>query len=115
MKTMMLKATNNGEGKQTFKPLLNIGQHKTEAATALQAEILNAYAQLSRTWFAHAQSQAALWAEFWKKAALSRSLSEIVEAHRQCVQGQMQLTTKDTQNLIHQYKGHTTDLHTRQK
>ena len=108
---MMLKATNNREVKQTSKPLLNIGQHKTEAATALQAEILNAYAQLSRTWFAHAQSQAALWAEFWTKAALSRSFSEIVEAHRQCVQ----LTTKDTQNLIHQYKGHTTDLHTRQK
>ena len=90
----------NKAGKPNLYSLPEIGQYRTDTARGLQMEILRAYAQLSRSWLARVQSEAALWANLGTKVASSRSLSEIIEAQKKCVSDQIQMTVEDGQHLL---------------
>src|SRR5262245_30810853 len=81
-------------------PFANLGSEQIKAATALQKELLEAYEQANRVWFARVQSEAALWTELASKLMATRSPSEAVEAYTKCVSQQMQMTVEDGQRLI---------------
>ncbi len=74
---------------------LNWGQERTEAALALQKDLLAAYDEASRTWLARVQSEVALWSDLATKLAATRSVPEALEAYAKCVSQRMQMAAAD--------------------
>ena len=60
--------------KETTQPFLNWGQERTEAAMALQKDLLASYEEASRAWLARVQSEVALWSDL-----ASRSVGNVFE------------------------------------
>jgi uncharacterized protein (DUF885 family) len=81
-------------------PFPKIGQERTQAAVALQKELFEAYAQVSRAWLMRVRSEAALWSELATKLTATRSVPEILEAYTKCAQQQMKMTAEDGQHLL---------------
>jgi hypothetical protein len=79
---------------------LNMG----ESALTLQKEILDAYAQLNRAWFARMESEVALWSDLAAKLSATGSFPEALEAYRRCVSRQMEMTAEDGQRLFNDYQ-----------
>lgn len=102
------KMTKDQANKKARRPALHssleFGRYETEAAKALQTEMLHAYAQLSRSWFARVQSEAALWADLGRKVATSLSLSEKIDAQKHFVSHQIQMTVEGGQHLLDDYE-----------
>ena len=78
-------ATSSAAEKPGPMPFFNLGQERTEAATPLQKELLEAYEQASRAWLARVQSEVALWSELATKLTATRSVPESFEAYTKCV------------------------------
>ncbi len=66
-------------------PFVNWGQERTEAALALQKDLLAAYEEASRTWLARIQSEVALWSDLATKLAGTRTVPEALEVYARCV------------------------------
>jgi len=78
--------------------------HMGESALTLQKEILDAYAQLNRAWFARIESEVALWSNLATKLSAIRSVPEALEAYTSCVSQQMEMTAEDGQRLFNDYQ-----------
>ena len=97
---MAKDSTNSPSDKSGALPFFNVGPERTEAAAALQKELLEFYAQASSAWLARVQSEVALWSELAKKLTSTRSVPEALEAYTKCVSQQMQMTAEDGQRLF---------------
>ena len=73
---------------------------RTNAAAALQVDLLHLYEEASRAWLARAQSEAALWSDLAAKVAATRSIPDAIDAYTKCVSQQMQMSAEDGQHLI---------------
>ena len=74
---------------------LNWGQERTEAALALQKDLLAAYDEASRTWLARVQSEVALWSDLATKLGATRTVPEALEAYAKCVSQRMKMAADD--------------------
>jgi hypothetical protein len=81
-----------GEDMQSF---LNWGQERTEAALALQKELLAAYEEASRAWLARVQSEVALWSDLASKMTATRTVPQALETYSQCVSQRMKMAADD--------------------
>ncbi len=74
---------------------LNWGQERTEAAVALQKDLLAAYDEASRTWLARVQSEVTLWSDLATKLAATRNVPEALEAYAKCISQRMKMAADD--------------------
>jgi hypothetical protein len=81
-------------------PFFNVGQERTEAATALQKELLETYEQASRAWLARVESEVALWSDLATKLTASRSIPEALEAYTKSASQRMEMTVEDGRHLL---------------
>ena len=88
------------DGQSGAVPFFNIGQGRTEAAVALQKELLKIYQQASCAWLDRVGSEVALWSELAAKLPATRSVPEALEAYSKCVSKQMQMTAANGQHLF---------------
>ena len=92
---------NGGDtGKSWPTPFFGFGQGQTEAATALQKELLSGYEKANRDWVARVQSEVAMWSELATKLAAARSVPEALEAYSKCVSQRMQMAAEDGRRLF---------------
>ena len=85
--------------KETTQPFLNWGQERTEAATALQKDLLASYEEASRAWLARVQSEVALWSDLASKLTATRSVPEALETYSKCVSERMKMAADDGRKL----------------
>jgi hypothetical protein len=81
-------------------PFSNLGQGRTEAAAALQKELLETYEQASRAWLARVQSEVTLWSDLAAKLTASRSAPEALGAYTKSVSQRMEMTVEDGRRLF---------------
>src|SRR5271167_702669 len=87
-------------GKSWPTPFFEFGQGGTEAASALQKELLHAYEKASRAWVARVQSEVAMWSDLATKLAATRTAPEALEAYSKCVSQRMQVAVEDGRRLF---------------
>lgn len=75
-------------------------QERTEAALALQKDLLAAYEEASRTWLARVQSEVALWSELATKLGATRTVPEALETYANCVSQRMKMAADDGRMLV---------------
>ena len=92
--------TSSANGSSGTVPFFNIGQGRTEAAVALQKELLEVYQQASCAWLDRVGSEVALWSELGTKLTATRSVPEVLDAYTNCVSKQMQMSVDDGQHLF---------------
>jgi hypothetical protein len=91
---------NGGDAGKSWPTYFGSGQGQTEAATALQKELLGAYEKASHAWLARMQSEVAMWSELATKLTATRSVPEALEAYSKCVSKQMQMAAEDGRRLF---------------
>ena len=74
---------------------LNWGQVRTEAALALQKDLLAAYEEASCVWLARVRSEVTLWSDLANKLTKTRSVPEAIETYAQCVSQRMKMAIDD--------------------
>ncbi|HVO91848.1 MAG TPA: phasin family protein [Terriglobales bacterium] len=96
-------ATKETIGSTTAKagslPFVNWGQERTEAAMALQKELLESYDQASRAWLARVQSEISLWSDLAAKLAATHTVPEALETYSKCVSDRMKMAADDGRRL----------------
>ena len=81
--------------KADVQSFLNWGQGRTDAALALQKDLLASYEEASRAWLARVQSEVALWSDLASKLTATRTGPEVFEAYSQCVSQRMKMAADD--------------------
>jgi hypothetical protein len=81
--------------KADVQSFLNWGQGRTDAALALQKDLLASYEEASRAWLARVQSEVALWSDLASKLTATRTVPEAFEAYSQCVSQRMKMAADD--------------------
>ena len=81
-------------------PFFGFGPGQTEAATALQKELLETYEKMSHAWLARVQSEVAMWSELATKLTATRSVPEALETYSKCVSKRMQMAAEDGRRLF---------------
>ena len=74
---------------------LNWRQVRTEAAVALQKDLLAAYEEASRVWLARVRSEVTLWSDLANRLTKTRSGPEAIETYAQCVSQRMKMAIDD--------------------
>ena len=96
-------ATKESIGSTTAKAgsllFVNWGQERTEAAMALQKELLESYDQASRAWLARVQSEISLWSDLATKLAATHTVPEALETYSKCVSDRMKMAADDGRRL----------------
>jgi hypothetical protein len=87
-------------GKLWPTPFFGFGPGQTEAAAALQKELLEAYEKGSHAWLARVQSEVAMWSELATKLMATRSVPEALETYSKCVSKRMQMAAEDGRRLF---------------
>ena len=88
-----------GAAGSSVSPFLNWGQEQTEAALALQKELLASYEESSRAWLARMQSEVALWSDLAAKMTATRTVPEAFETYAKCVSERMKMAADDGRRL----------------
>ncbi|MGA9002742.1 MAG: phasin family protein [Pseudolabrys sp.] len=89
-------------GKADTQSFLNWGQERTEAAMALQKDLLASYEEASRAWLARVQSEVALWSDLASKLTETRTVPEALETYSKCVSQRMKMAADDGRLLAHE-------------
>ncbi len=79
--------------------LFNWGQGRTDAALALQKELLESYDQATRTWLARVQSEVSLWSELATKLTATHTVPEALEAYSKSISERMKMAADDGRRL----------------
>ena len=82
-------------GKADTQSFLNWGQERTEAAMALQKDLLASYEEASRAWLARVQSEVALWSDLASKLTETRTVPDALETYSKCVSQRMKMAADD--------------------
>jgi hypothetical protein len=80
-------------------PFMNWGQEQSQAALALQKEVLASYEEASRAWLTQMQSQVTLWSGLPAKMTATHSVPEALEAYSKCVSESIKMAAEDGQRL----------------
>ena len=78
---------------------LNWGQERTEAALALQKDLLSSYEQASRAWLARVQLEVTLWSDLATKLTGTRTVPEAFDTYAKCVSERMKMAADDGARL----------------
>jgi Phasin protein len=78
----------------------NLGKMQYEAAFAMQRELLDTLEQMNRAWFARAQSEIDLAAEFIGKVAETRSIPDVATACQDCISRQLEMFAEDSRRML---------------
>jgi hypothetical protein len=89
-------------GQSWSTPFFGFGPGQTEAATALQKELLEAYEKASHAWLTRVQSEVAMWSELATKLTATRSVPEALETYSKCVSKRMQMAAEDGRRLFNE-------------
>lgn len=81
-------------------PSEGVWQQGSEAANALQKDLLEACEEASRAWLARVESELGLWSELASKLTAARSVPEVMEAYAKSVSQRMQMTADDARRLF---------------
>jgi hypothetical protein len=81
-------------------PFFNLGQDRTEAAIALQKELLETYEQASRAWLERVKSEVELWSQLAAKLSGTRSVPEALQVYQKSVTERMQMAAEDGRRLF---------------
>jgi hypothetical protein len=79
---------------------LQFGKVRTDAMFNIQKELLDAYAELSRSWAARVKSEVNFWSDLAAKLSNTHSAPEGLGAYRQYVSQRMQMAADDGQRLL---------------
>jgi hypothetical protein len=93
-------STKDTMGSANLTPFFSFGKEQTEAAIALQQELLEAYQTASTSWLDRVKSEAELWSELAAKLSEARSIPERLEVYTKCISRQMQMTAEDGKRLL---------------
>ena len=77
-----------------------LGKKQYEAALAMQKELLDTFEQMNQAWFARAQSEIDLAAEFIGKVAETRSIPGVATAYQECVSKQLEMLSEDSRRML---------------
>ena len=80
-------------------PSMNWGPEQSQAALALQNELLASYEEASRAWLTRMQSQFTLWSGLAAKMTATNSVPEALEAYTKCVSESIKMAAEDGQRL----------------
>jgi Phasin protein len=78
----------------------NLGKKQYETALAMQKEFLDAFEQINHAWFARAQSEIDLAAEFLGKVAGTRSIPGVATACQECISKQLEMFSEDSRRML---------------
>ena len=78
----------------------NLGKKQYETALAMQREWLDTFEQINHAWFARAQSEIDLAAEFLGKVAETRSIPGVATACQECISKQLEMFSEDSRRLL---------------
>lgn len=78
----------------------NLGKKQYEAALAMQRELLDTFEQMNHAWFARAQSEIDLAAEFIGKVAETRSIPGVATACQECISKQLEMFSEDSRRML---------------
>ena len=78
----------------------NLGKKQYEAAFAMQRELLDTLEQMNHAWFARAQSEIDLAAEFFGKVAETRSIPDVATACQECISKQLEMFSEDSRRML---------------
>ena len=78
----------------------NLGKKQYEAALAMQRELLDTLEQMNHAWFARAQSEIDLAAEFIGKVAETRSIPGVATACQECISKQLEMFSEDSRRML---------------
>jgi phasin protein len=78
----------------------NLGKKQYEAALAMQRELLDTLEQMNHAWFARAQSEIDLAAEFIGKVAETRSIPDVATACQECISKQLEMLSEDSRRML---------------
>ncbi len=91
---------NGGDAAKSWPTFFGFAQGQTQAATALQKELLEAYERASHAWLTRVQSEVAMWSELATKLTATRSVPDALEAYSNCVSKRMQMAAEDGRRLF---------------
>jgi hypothetical protein len=80
--------------------LFQLGKERTDAIFNIQKELLDAYAELNRSWAARVKSEVDFWSDLAAKLGDTRSTPESLDAYRRFVSERMQMAAEDGQRLV---------------
>jgi hypothetical protein len=78
----------------------NLGKKQYETALAMQKELLDTFEQMNQAWFARAQSEIDLAAEFLGKVAKTRSMPGVATAYQECISKQLEMLSEDSRRML---------------
>ena len=78
---------------------LKLGKGQTEALTALQKELMEAYEQAGRAWSERMRTELELWSELGKKLTATHSVPEAMQIYQQSLTQRMQMAAEDSQKF----------------
>ena len=100
--------TTNGDDRTTPHAALSwvpeafgsLGKKQYETALAMQRELLDTFEQINHAWFARAQSEIDLAAEFLGKVAETRSIPGVATAYQECISKQLEMFSEDSRRVL---------------
>ncbi len=100
--------TTNGDDRTTPQAALswipeafgNLGKKQYESALAMQRELLDTFERINHAWFARAQSEVDLAAEFLGKVAETRSIPGVATACQECISKQLEMFSEDSRRML---------------
>ena len=78
----------------------NLGKKQYETALAMQRELLDTFEQINHAWFARAQSEIDLAAEFLGKVAETRSIPGVATACQEGISKQLEMFSEDSRRML---------------
>jgi len=78
----------------------NLGKKQYESALAMQRELLDTFERINHAWFARAQSEVDLAAEFLGKVAETRSIPGVATACQECISKQLEMFSEDSRRML---------------
>ena len=78
----------------------NLGKKQYESALAMQRELLDTFERINHAWFARAQSEIDLAAEFLGKVAETRSIPGVATACQECISKQLEMLSEDSRRML---------------
>jgi hypothetical protein len=98
--TMVDKQTASTERGFDTTQLFQLGKERTDAVFNIQKELLDAYAELNRSWAARVKSEVDFWSHLAAKLSDTHSAPDGLDAYRHYVSERMQMAADDGARLL---------------
>ena len=78
-----------------------VGRHQFQVLLDMPQQLLQSAEEIGEVWNAHAESEGKLVSELMKKLASAKTLPDAMSAYQQCMYGQLEILSRDSQRLFH--------------